>query len=104
MKMYIYITNPESWLSLPPTHRGHLLQIHDSDSMVEYGWILVQEMEVDVSHMSDDVIREAALKKINDDEQRQVAENEVQMQRFDERRQKLLAIEHQPDPVEYPIG
>ena len=110
-KMYIYISDAESWLASANTdpdgepfdhsfrnaYRQHLIQVTVSESMEDHGWLLVGELDVPEINPSDDVVRKAALDKIEKQEKKQVAENEVAMQRFDERRQKLLAITHQAD-------
>lgn len=100
MKQYVYITSPESWLNNGEDYRDHLLSITESDNMEEYGWVQVAEIDIDVD-VADDELRAAALQKIADDEQKQVAENEVRMQQFNNRRQKLLAIEYDPSPNVY---
>ena len=97
MKAYLYITDPESWLKNAPENRGHLLQLSESENMTEYGWHLIKIMKINVSEINDDEMRAAALKKIDIEEKKQVAENEVRMWRFEDRRQKLLAIEHQAE-------
>lgn len=94
MKQFVYISDPEQWLSQSEDVRSGLLYMTDSPDMTDYGWVLVQEVDIQVD-VSDDIVRKAALAHIEKDEKKAVAENEIKMQRFKERRQKLLAITHQ---------
>jgi len=104
MKVYIYISDAEGWLrnlnmdpdGNPDAYREHYIQVTTSDGMDEHGWVRIGEMELPDFNVTDDQLRKAALGNIDREEKKQVAENEVKMQRFDERRQQLLAITHQP--------
>lgn len=98
---HLYINDPEAYLR----HRGdeefvnsYLLTVTDSDSMATEGWMYICPVELPPFKVTDDELRRCALDKISAAEKRQMAENEKRMQEFEERRQKLLSITHQPSP------
>jgi hypothetical protein len=108
MKIYIYISDPEGWIKNvnrdpdgdPNIYRSHYIHTTTSDGMDEHGWALIGDVVLPDIEVSDAQLREAALANINREEEKQVAENEVKMQCFEDRRQKLLAITHVPTSPE----
>lgn len=100
MKIFGYITDPEGFLSGGDVNVENYIHFTDSDGMEAHGWIMVAERDLDLPTIDIDRIRKAALGVIEVQQKKEIAEHEVKMQMFDDRRQRLLAITYQPDPGE----
>ena len=95
IKQYLYITNPEGYLDGSVT----CFTICGSDdvagSKYTEDWILVGEIEVEVN-MSDETIRQLMVGAIDAEEVRERAEFQVKLDKLKDRKDRLLAITHQP--------
>jgi len=103
MKLFIYVSNPEAFMDLDQWTREHSITATTSDGMEDHGWVLIQEIEIDVDSIDINRVRELALKSIKEAEQKERAEFEVKMQSYEERRRRLLAITHQPSSIGAPL-
>ncbi len=91
IKQFVYITDIDSFLA---GNYGNSFSLYDSGSMSDYdGWHLVGDIVIDVN-VNLETLTAEAVECIEKAEQKELAEHEVKMGLLDEKKQKLLCIEH----------
>lgn len=97
MKLFAYITNAEQFLEGSEFSIASSIHVTSHDDMSEYGWFPLGPVNINVEGIDVDLLRGVAVEEIKKDEKKEMAEHEVRMQRFEERRQNLLAIAYRPE-------
>lgn len=97
MKLFVYITNAEQFLSDDEWSVATSIHVTTHDDMSEYNWYPLGTVDIDVESVDRDEVRAMAVNEIKKDKKTEQAQHEVKMQQFDERIQKLLALTYNPE-------
>jgi hypothetical protein len=92
MKLFAYITDPEQFMEGGDYNRTLSIHVCSSETMESAGWILLHEVEIHTDDIDIESLTNSALKKIDIEEQREVAEHEVKRLEFVNRRANLLSL------------
>lgn len=92
MKLYLYVTDAADYLE----GKYHFHAVPRENEIEIEGWYLASVVNIDLSAVDEDAIREYALGIIDTQEKETRAEFEVKMNLLKEKRQNLLSITHQP--------
>ena len=90
MKLYLYITDVDDYLE--GNYHFHAIP---GETGID-GWFLAGIVNIDLSAVEDDKIRDYALGVIDKEEEETRGEFEVKMGLLKEKKQRFLSITHQP--------
>lgn len=94
MKQYAYITRPVEYLE---GTLSTLTLFADDRDRSHLGWIFVSEIDIDLSSLDDAAIRAAAVSSIDQEIDAAKRVYLADLEEMQERKSRLLSIEHQPD-------